>query len=47
MCGRMTQYTPIDTYRRVFPFSSRVSELSARYNVAPGSMVLAVRNNFV
>jgi len=42
MCGRMTQYTPIDTFRRVFPFRSRVSELSARYNVAPGSPVLAV-----
>jgi putative SOS response-associated peptidase YedK len=43
MCGRYVQSTPIDELANVLEARVRVDEWRPRYNITPGSMVLACR----
>ncbi|MGD8497963.1 MAG: SOS response-associated peptidase [Chromatiales bacterium] len=43
MCGRYVQSTPIDELASVLEARVRVDEWRPRYNITPGSMVLACR----
>lgn len=43
MCGRYVQYTPINELAAIFDASIHVDTWRPRYNITPGSMVLACR----
>ncbi len=42
MCGRFSQYWSVDEWNRVWPADWRVRDVAARYNVAPGTAILAL-----